>query len=100
MKIRRLPLLPVASLAVGLCLVPFAGRGADLKPEESAFFEAKVRPLLVKHCYECHSRDAEKIKGGLVLDTREGWMAGGDSGEVIEPGKPEKSLLVETIHHG
>ena len=65
--------------------------------EQLAFFEAKVRPLLVKHCYECHSTRAEKLKGGLLLDSREGWTAGGDSGDVIEPGNVAGSLLIESV---
>ncbi|MCB1230489.1 MAG: DUF1501 domain-containing protein [Verrucomicrobiae bacterium] len=88
-------------LCVGIASLWLAkvSHGEVLKSGESEFFETKVRPLLVKHCYECHSQDAEKIKGGLLLDTKEGWMAGGDSGDVIEPGNPGKSLLVETIHY-
>jgi hypothetical protein len=60
-----------------------------------AFFETKVRPLLVERCYECHGD--KKQKGGLRLDSRPGWQSGGDSGAVIVPGAPEKSLLVEAI---
>ncbi len=72
---------------------------AELEPQESAFFESKVRPLLSEHCYECHSATAEKVKGGLLLDTQEGWMAGGDSGEVIAPGQPGESLLMTTVRY-
>ncbi len=67
---------------------------AEITRKETAFFESKVRPLLVKHCYDCHSKDAEKIKGGLLLDSRDGWMAGGDSGDVIEPGNAAKCFHV------
>ena len=42
-----------------------------------------IRPVLIENCYECHSADAEKIKGGLLLDSKAGWMAGGDSGPAI-----------------
>ncbi|HEY3963240.1 MAG TPA: DUF1553 domain-containing protein [Planctomycetaceae bacterium] len=61
-----------------------------------AFFEKRIRPVLVEHCYACHSGDA-KIKGGLRLDSHEGWSKGGDSGVAIEPGKPDESLLIEAI---
>ena len=65
-----------------------------------AFFEQKVRPVLVEHCYSCHSAGAKKLKGNLFLDTRAGWMKGGDSGEpTILPGKPEESLLMRSIRH-
>ena len=70
---------------------------AQEQRDKIAFFESKVRPLLLKHCYDCHSQEADKIKGGLLLDTREGWKAGGDSGDVIVPGNPGKSLLMETV---
>ena len=43
--------------------------------EDIAFFEREIRPIFVEHCYECHSAD-EEIKGGLVLDSREGWSVG------------------------
>ncbi len=93
---RGLPIL--ASIA----LTTFALRAsaADPTTDQLAFFEAKVRPLFVKHCYECHSADAKKVKGGLLLDSKEGWMAGGDSGDVLEPGKPNASLLMESVRYG
>jgi mono/diheme cytochrome c family protein len=65
-----------------------------------AFFEQKVRPVLVEHCYSCHSTQAKKLKGNLYLDTKAGWQKGGDSGEpAIIPGKPEESLLIRSIQH-
>jgi cytochrome c553 len=64
--------------------------------EDVAFFEKQIRPLLVAHCYECHSASA-KIKGGLALDTKEGWEKGGDAGPAIIPGKPEESLFIKAI---
>ena len=72
---------------------------ASPSADEVSFFESKIRPLLSEHCYDCHSSKAEKIKGGLVLDSRDGWMAGGDSGDVIEPGSPEDSLLLTTVRY-
>lgn len=72
--------------------------GAELAPEKVQFFEEKIRPILVDACYQCHSAKAEKIKGGLVLDTRAGWQKGGDGGEaVIRPGEPEKSALIAAV---
>lgn len=65
-----------------------------------AFFEQKIRPLLIEHCYSCHSSEAEKLKGGLLLDSQAGWQRGGDSGEpIIVPTKPEESLLIENVKH-
>jgi hypothetical protein len=61
------------------------------------FFEKKVRPILVEHCYACHSAKAKKVKGGLLLDSRDGLFKGGDTGAVVVPGDPDKSRLVEAI---
>ncbi len=61
------------------------------------FFEKEVRPLLVKHCYDCHG-DGE-TDGGLAIDSREGILQGGDSGKAIVPGKPEESLLIEAVRY-
>jgi mono/diheme cytochrome c family protein len=60
------------------------------------FFEAKIRPVLATHCFECHG---SKDKGGLKLDSREAALKGGDSGAVIVPGKPKKSLLIKAVKH-
>lgn len=69
-------------------------------PDEGvSFFEARVRPLLVKHCYECHSIESGKQKGGLLLDRREGWQTGGDAGPALVPGQPAKSLLLHSLRY-
>jgi hypothetical protein len=67
-------------------------------PQQIEFFESKIRPILAQECYECHSTGTKK-KGGLVLDSRPGWQAGGESGDVIKPGDPAGSLIVQTIKH-
>jgi len=67
--------------------------------EGIAFFEAKVRPVLAKHCYRCHSRQTGKSESGLVLDSRDDLRRGGDRGAAIVPGKPEKSLLLQAVSH-
>ena len=77
---------------------PFFGSGQDaIDPDALHFFETEVRPLLIEHCHECHSAESEKVKGGLRLDTREAWMKGGDFGTVIEPGRPDRSPLIEAV---
>ncbi len=66
------------------------------------FFEKSIRPVLVKHCYECHSAKADeggKLQAGLALDTKQGLLRGGESGPVIVPGNPEKSLLIEALRY-
>ena len=87
----------------GLALVGFvlAGRlpAADMTPERRAFFESKIRPVLVKECYECHSASAKKVGGKLLLDSRGEMLGGGESGPVMQPGKPEDSLLIRSEEH-
>jgi len=68
-----------------------------LTREGIEFFEKKIRPVLTEKCYKCHSAGAEKIKGGLRLDSRAEWMKGGESGPVIVPGNPEKSRLIHAV---
>jgi hypothetical protein len=69
-------------------------------PAQREFFENRIRPVLVEHCYSCHSAEAKKQKGGLRLDHRDGWRKGGDSGPALAPGKPDESLLVKAIRYG
>src|SRR5947207_1936174 len=63
------------------------------------FFEKKIRPVLVEHCYSCHSTAAKKHKGGLLLDTREVIRKGGDSGPAVVPGQPADSWLIRAVHY-
>src|SRR5207237_4903597 len=63
------------------------------------FFEQKIRPVLVDRCFSCHSATAEKLKGNLLLDTREGTLKGGDLGPSVIPGDLERSLLVKAIRY-
>jgi len=68
-----------------------------ISSEDLQFFENRIRPLLADHCYKCHAQNSKKIKGGLILDRKEGWVRGGESGEVIVPGKPDESLLIRMV---
>lgn len=66
------------------------------------FFESKIRPVLVEKCYECHSAKAleqKKLKGGLLLDSRQGMLTGGDSGPAVVPGKLDESLIIGALKH-
>src|SRR6478672_10174347 len=58
------------------------------------FFEKHIRPVLSEQCYKCHSAQAEKLKGKLLLDNREAMMRGGEGGPIIVPGDPDKSRLI------
>jgi hypothetical protein len=77
-------------------LVGSSSSAADPRVE---FFESKIRPILVEHCYECHSAGAKMLGGKLRLDHREGVLKGGESGAAIEPGKPDKSLIIAAIRY-
>src|SRR5687768_3681330 len=70
---------------------------AQNDPEGVAFFESRVRPVIVEKCYNCHSAKAPKIKGGLRVDTREDPLKGGDTGPAVVPGKPGESLLLKAV---
>lgn len=75
---------------------------ADQPPTKASqieFFERKVRPLLVEHCYSCHSANAKKLQAGLYADSRAALIHGGDSGAAIVPGDPDASLLVEAVRY-
>jgi len=66
------------------------------------FFESKIRPVLVRQCYKCHSGKAaasKTLKGGLQLDTRTGIRKGGETGPAVVPGQPDKSLLIKALKH-
>lgn len=65
--------------------------------EKLEFFENKIRPVLIEHCYSCHSAEADEIEGGLALDSRNGIRAGGESGASVVPGKLDKSLILKAI---
>ncbi len=74
-----------------------AGDGADAKA--IAYFETHIRPLLASRCYSCHSARLGNDEGSLVLDTRDGWMRGGDQGPTIVPGDADASLLIRAVRY-
>src|SRR5260221_9650517 len=87
-----------ATVLIGVLSVGSAV-AADLTPAESQFFETRIRPLLSDNCYKCHSQQAEKLRGSLLLDTREGVLKGGETGPAIVPLEPEKSLLIKAVRY-
>ena len=95
---------PSSSAAALTFLGLLSGANAALadSPSDLAqldFFEKNIRPVLSGSCYECHSQESKKLKGGLLLDSREGLLQGGDSGPALVPGSPEKSLLLTSMRH-
>jgi hypothetical protein len=86
-----------------LLVMAVPGRAATGAPGSDqdgvAFFEAKVRPVLVEQCYQCHSARAKSPKGGLRLDSLDGMRKGGDTGPAVVPGDVEASLLVQAVRY-
>jgi mono/diheme cytochrome c family protein len=83
--------LAFTAAAAGDCAV--AAESA-ITPEQSDFFEKKIRPLLVDRCIDCHAEDAN---GGLQLDSAAALRRGGAGGPVVVPGKPEQSRLIHAV---
>lgn len=83
-----------------LSLVPAAagafGTDAPAGYAKAATPFAAAREVLENRCLECHTK--KEAKGGLVLETRDGFITGGDSGTSVEPGNPGKSELVKRVH--
>ncbi|MBT5705555.1 MAG: DUF1549 domain-containing protein [Verrucomicrobia bacterium] len=80
-----------------LCLLSPTGIASQFTEKELDFFEERIRPVLVKYCFECHS---DKAKGGLRLNSRAGVMGGGDTGAAAVEGDPTASLLIEAVEYG
>ena len=89
---RIVALLFIASFAM-------PARAEQLTADELKFFETKIRPVLVKECYGCHSNKSGNVRGGLRLDTKELTHLGGSSGPAIVPGDLQESLLYNAITH-
>jgi Protein of unknown function (DUF1553)/Protein of unknown function (DUF1549)/Planctomycete cytochrome C len=95
--------IPFSLLALTGAFVSVA-TGAEDPPKAAgpskdgvAFFETYVRPVLAEHCYGCHSTQARKLKGQLLLDSQAGVAKGGEGGPVIVPGDAEKSRLIQAV---
>ena len=73
--------------------------GTVPQQEDLEFFETRIRPVLAEQCYRCHSHAAESLKASLRLDSRAGFLEGGDNGPVAVPGEPERSRFIEAISY-
>jgi hypothetical protein len=91
-------LLRIFFVLLPLLFALASARGEDAAAD-SDFFERRIRPVLIEHCYECHSEKAGEQQGGLLLDRQSGWLDGGDTKKAIIPGEPEASLLVAAIRY-
>ena len=91
---------PRTFLFVTAVLLPAGGVfAADPTPQQLDHFEKHVRPVLVEHCYSCHSGSAKKVKGGLRVDGRQFLLDGGDNGAAVVPGDAAKSKLIEAVRY-
>src|SRR5436190_9196269 len=74
-----------------------AGQAPAFSREQLEFYQKQIQPILAENCFKCHSHQAEKIKANLVLDSFEGLLRGGDSGQAVVPGNPDTSLLIRAV---
>jgi cytochrome c553 len=88
-----------ASLLIAVLALGGVARAAEPDAAGIEFFEKKIRPVLVAHCYECHSATAEEPKGKLRLDSREAMMKGGETGPALVAGNVEGSILLRAIRY-
>jgi hypothetical protein len=75
-----------------------ASTKASLESDQDVFFRDKVLPLLESRCFECHGDDGE-VEGELRLTSRKAMLVGGESGPVIVPSDPDKSLLIQAVRY-
>ncbi len=97
LRVLTLSLLAAGSIPAKLAAAIDSKITGEPNADQIAFFEKSIRPVLASKCYKCHSAEAEKVKGGLLLDTREGIRAGGDSGHAVVPGSLSESLLIQAL---
>ena len=88
-----MPRMSPSFLLIPLALVGSAR--ADVAGDQAAFFESKIRPVLVESCQSCHGPN--KQSGGLRLDSREAIIEGGESGPAMYIGQPDQSLLIQAV---
>ena len=88
-------------LLIAVFLAPGSAWAANpvVERQRLDFFESKIRPVLVQHCHKCHAADSEKLRGGLLVDSRQGLLKGGESGPAVVPGDPNESLLIAALKH-
>jgi hypothetical protein len=94
----------IISILICLALAPpgARGQGSASGSGRLAFFESKIRPILVEHCYRCHSVKAQaekKLKAGLFVDSRMGLIKGGESGPAVVPGSPTEGSLLKALRY-
>jgi hypothetical protein len=93
-KLKKPPLTMIRSFTLFL-----VGSGLFAQTPDAAFFESKIRPVLVGKCYGCHSSKLKAPMGGLVLDSKAALLAGGSSGPALIAGKPDESRLIKALSY-
>ena len=98
--LNMLRFLPLLTALGSTAMLAAADAPAEVKmdPAGLEFFEKNVRPILAERCYECHSKEKGISKGGLIMDSRAGMLAGGDLGAAVVPGDLKKSLMIVAVH--
>ena len=101
-KIQNPKLAMIAGFASLICFsaVAFSQQNkkmATISPQDLEFFEKKIRPVLAQNCYTCHS--GGNRQGGLLLDTKENMLIGGNSGKAIVAGNLDQSLIIQVLRH-
>lgn len=91
-----------SSLALLFCVIATSASALADEPSDHEginYFETHIRPILFHNCYSCHSNAQAKSEGNLVLDSREGWLRGGDQGAAIVPNDLDASLLIQAVRY-
>src|SRR5579863_5757057 len=90
-----------AVFVIAALVAPASVVRADDDPTAAGLrlFDEKIEPVLKAECYHCHSRNAEKLKAGLLLDSRAAMLKGGDTGPAVVPHKSDESLLIQALRH-
>ena len=93
-------MVPAPRLTSCFLLVTLLFTSIPVRADEATdFFEKRIRPVLVQHCYECHSTKSRIVQANLYVDSREGLRTGGDSGPAVVPKKPDESLLLTALRY-
>ena len=79
------------------CVLTTAASGGEADREEIDFFERHVRPILVSKCLSCH--DQKTHESDLRLDSRDGFLKGGEGGQIVVVGGVKGSRLLEAVRY-
>lgn len=86
-------------VACTLAIGTFVASAAADEDEKLQFFRDKIEPVLKSQCFDCHSKSAKEVQGGLRLDSASASRRGGESGPAVVPGKVSESLLIQAMRH-